>query len=95
MDTDLRTRPTTYGDTGMQSRTGNARILTIIGFVCAAIGVFVAPIVFGGAAIARGLVARSKGDPLGTWAAVAGGAAIVIGFALNMWLLSEAANNNT
>lgn len=98
MGSDLRTTPHSYTDTGMTSRTGtgSARVLTIIGFVCAAIGVFILPIVFGLAAVVLGLVARSKGDPLGTWAAVAGGAAIVIGMALGMWLFAEASNaNNT
>jgi hypothetical protein len=90
MGSDLRTTPNTH--TGMDMRTtgSGARTLTIIGFVCAAIGVFFAPIIFGVAAIVLGLVARSKGDRLGTWAAVAGVASILIGFALAAWVLSEA-----
>lgn len=96
MGSDLRTTPNnTYSDTGMQARTDNGRTFTIIGFVCAAVALFFIPIVFGPAAIILGLVGRSKGDPLGTWAAVAGGVALVVGIVLGMMVFNAAQNANT
>ena len=95
MGSDLRTTPNTYSDTGMQARTGNGRTFTIIGFICAAVAVFFLPIVLGPAAIILGLVGRSKGDPLGTWAAVAGAVALVVGLVLGAMVFAASQNNNT
>lgn len=68
----------------MQTRgtTGTARMLPILGFLCAAIAVVYFPIVFGPAAIVLGVVAQRRGDPLGSYAAVAGVVGLVAGVTL-------------
>ena len=89
MSTDLRTR-TPMNDTMVDARGGTARTLTIIGFVSAAIGVFLLPIVFATAAIVLGIIAYRKGDNLGVWAAVAGLAAFAVNIALAAWIIDNA-----
>ncbi|MFI6868393.1 hypothetical protein [Nocardia sp. NPDC050406] len=64
-----------------------AQVYSIIGFVCAAIALLFCPPVFGIAGIVLGLVGRSKGEPLGQWAAIAAGVCMVIGLiiAVALW----------
>ena len=90
MSSDLHTRPRT-GDTSVTTRggTGSARTMTIIGFVCAAVALFLLPIPLGVAAIVLGIVAYTKGDRLGMWAAIAGGAAILINLVFFAALLAN------
>jgi MFS family permease len=57
----------------------NTQILIILGFICAAIGFLCCPILFSTAAIIMGVVAKNRGNPLGTWVIVAGAASLVIG----------------
>ena len=90
MDTDVRTTPHRTGMDLDTRGTGTARTLTIIGFVCAVVSLFFAPIIFGVAAIVLGIIAYRKGDPLGMWAAVAGVVGMIAGFAFAAWLLSNA-----
>ena len=89
MSNDLHTRPHT-SDTSVTTRggTGSARTMTIVGFVCAAIALFILPVPLGIAAVVLGIIAYTKGDRLGMWAAVAGVAAIVINFLLLAAILS-------
>jgi hypothetical protein len=69
--------------TNRRSSVSAARVCTIIAFVCAALAVFVGPLIFGLAAIALGAVGASMGDrPLGWYAAIAGGAALILGYLL-------------
>ncbi|MDP9795770.1 putative membrane protein [Catenuloplanes nepalensis] len=74
--------------TGRRSTVSTARILTIIAFVCAALALFVSPLIFGIAAIALGAVGASMGDkPLGWYAAAAGAVALLLGYLLAVSLL--------
>lgn len=81
MSTDLRTTPR-MNDTSMAPTGTRGRTLTIIGFVCAALALFILPIVFGPAAIVLGIVGWRQGDSLGVWAAVAGAVALVAGLVI-------------
>lgn len=65
-----------------RARTGSARTLTIVGFVLAGIAVLFAPPVFGLAAVVLGIIAHTKGDPLGKWAIAAGIAGALVGMLL-------------
>jgi len=67
-----------------------ARVCTIISFVMAGISVLFAPILFGPAGIILGIVGRSKGDPLGTWAIVASVVGMIAGFALAVAVMNAA-----
>jgi hypothetical protein len=89
MSNDLRTRPHTSDTSVTRGGTGSARTMTIIGFVCAAVALFLLPIPLGVAAIVLGIVAYTKGDRLGMWAAIAGGAAIVINLVVLAALLAN------
>lgn len=60
----------------------SAQVLSIIGFVCAAVAVLFIPILFGPAGIVLGIVAHTRGEPLGKWAAVAAGVCTVVGMIL-------------
>ena len=88
MGTDLDTRTTNHGMTRTASNS-SARTMTIIGFICAAVSLLFLPIVFGPAAIVLGILAKSKGDPLGQWAAVAGALCMVAGMALGAWVMTQ------
>lgn len=77
------------------SRTSNGRPFTIAAFVCAAVALIFLPIVLGPLAIIFGLIGNSKGDPLGKWAAVAGGVALVAGFAIGYAVLHAAKHSST
>lgn len=81
MSTDLRTTPH-RNDTAMAPTGTRGRTLTIIGFVCAALALFVLPIVFGPAAIVLGIIGWRQGDRLGIWAAVAGAVALIAGLVI-------------
>ncbi|GAB7042124.1 MULTISPECIES: hypothetical protein [Catenuloplanes] len=74
--------------TGRRSNVSTARILTIIAFVCAALALFISPLIFGLAAIVLGAVGASMGDkPLGWYAAAAGAVALLLGYLLAMAVL--------
>lgn len=62
------------------STDGNARVFVVLAFVLAALSLLLVPIILGPAAIILGVVAQRKGDPLATWAIVAGVAGMVGGF---------------
>jgi hypothetical protein len=96
MATGLDTRTTTTHETAATgARDGSARTMTVIGFLFAALALFaIVPPVTGGAAIALGIVARNKGDHLGTWAAVAGVVGLVGGIAIAMWIVPAMLNSN-
>jgi len=66
------------------------RPYAVAGFICAVVAVFFLPIVLGPVAIALGIVAHLKGDPLGRWAIAAGAAGLVLGFALGALVLHKA-----
>jgi len=90
---DLRTTPERLNTTHPVidepvSRTG--RTLSIVGFVCAALALFVLPIVFGPAAIICGIVGWRSGDRLGVWAAVAGVLGMIGGIALAAAVVNNA-----
>lgn len=59
-----------------------AQVLSIIGFVCAAVAVLFIPILFGLAGIVLGIVGHTRGEPLGRWSAIAAGVCMVVGMVL-------------
>jgi hypothetical protein len=65
------------------------RTYSLIAFVCAAVGVFLLPIVLGPAAIILGIISMQKGDHLGKWAIVAGVASLVVGIALGAAVMAS------
>jgi thiol:disulfide interchange protein len=69
--------------------TTSGRTMTIISFVLSGIALFFFPPVFGGAALITGVVARSKGDHLATWAIVASVVAIVAGMAIGAAIVAS------
>ncbi|MGW0245413.1 hypothetical protein ACWDYH_02115 [Nocardia goodfellowii] len=74
------------GDYGAPRQSGT-QVLSILGFVCAALALFFCPILFGPAGIALGLVGRNKGESLGKWAAIAATVGLILGliFAFFVW----------
>jgi hypothetical protein len=60
------------------------QVLSIVGFVCAAVAVLFSPVLFGLAGIVLGIVGHTKGEPLGRWAAVAAGAGMILGTVLTV-----------
>lgn len=64
------------------------QVLSIVGCVCAAVAVLFSPVLFGLAGIVLGIVAHTKGEPLGKWAAVAAGVGMIIGTVLSVILES-------
>ncbi|MEV4396811.1 hypothetical protein [Nonomuraea sp. NPDC049607] len=75
-----RPQPPPYGRPP-QPRQG-AQILSIIGFVSAAVAVLFIPILFGLAGIVLGIVGHTRGEPLGKWAAIAAAACMIVGMVL-------------
>ncbi|MEO3885283.1 hypothetical protein [Nonomuraea sp. B5E05] len=65
------------------------QVLSIIGFVCAAVAVLFIPILFGLAGIVLGIVGHTRGEPLGKWAAVAAGVGMILGFVLGIVVMSS------
>ncbi|GGM26201.1 MULTISPECIES: hypothetical protein [Micromonospora] len=73
-----------------RSNTSTARILTIAGFVFAAIGIFVFPLLFGLIAVGLGVAGALQGDkPLGWYAAAAGVGAILLNMILGALIMSS------
>ncbi|MEO3870958.1 hypothetical protein ABGB18_19275 [Nonomuraea sp. B12E4] len=62
----------------------SAQVLSIIGFVCAAVALLFVPILFGLAGIILGIVGHARGEPLGKWAAGVAGAFMVVGIVLGI-----------
>ncbi|TQM30562.1 hypothetical protein [Nocardia bhagyanarayanae] len=73
---------------GEQPRKPGTQTMSIIGFVCAVLALFLCPILFGPAGIVFGILGHNKGEPLGRWAAIAAGAALVIGLILSFAVLN-------
>lgn len=71
------------------SSTNAGRRYTIIGFVLAALGLLIVPILFGPAGAIFGGVGYAKGDRLGMWAIVAGVVVVVLWFALGAALVAS------
>lgn len=67
-----------------------ARTMSILGFVFGAVAILFIPILFGPAAIVLGIVAKTKGDPLGLWAAIVGAVGLVVGWVLGALVLQDA-----
>ncbi|MEV3986107.1 hypothetical protein [Nonomuraea sp. NPDC049758] len=59
-----------------------AQVLSIIGFVSAAVAILFIPILFGLAGIVLGIVGHTRGESLGRWAAIAAAACMVVGMVL-------------
>ncbi|MGI5223146.1 hypothetical protein [Nocardia sp. CA-290969] len=74
-----------YGATQQPERSG-PQVLSIIGFVCAAVSLLFCPLVFGIAGIILGVVGHIRGESLGKWAAIAAGVCLVAGILL-AWAL--------
>jgi hypothetical protein len=77
-----------YPGTSLPAPAPAARRLTVSGFVCAAVGILVLPIVLGPLGLGLGVAGAIKGDSLGRWAAVAGAAALCLGTLLGTLVLS-------
>lgn len=58
------------------------QILSIVAFALAAVALLFVPIAFGLAGVALGTLAHFRGEPLGKWAALAAGLAMIIGVVL-------------
>lgn len=65
-------------------RFGSGRSLSLAGFGCAVLALLFCPILFGPAGIAFGIFGHQKGEPLGKWAAVASGVALILGTVLGV-----------
>jgi hypothetical protein len=63
------------------------QVLSIIGFVCAVVAVLYIPVLFGLAGVVLGIVGHTRGEPLGRWAAIAAGAAMLAGTMLSILLV--------
>ncbi|MFG1703137.1 hypothetical protein ACFLIM_08085 [Nonomuraea sp. M3C6] len=74
-------QPPPYPQPPSYKQPGN-QVLSIIGFVCAVVAVLFYPPVFGLAGIVLGIVGHTRGEPLGKWAAVAAGVAMILGIVL-------------
>ncbi|MEO3804609.1 hypothetical protein [Nonomuraea sp. B1E8] len=81
-------QPPPYSQPPHQPRPAN-QVLSIIGFVCAAVAVLFIPILFGLAGIVLGIVGHTRGEPLGKWAAVAAGVGMILGFVLGIVVMSS------
>jgi hypothetical protein len=95
---DLRTTPERLNTTHPVidepvSRTG--RTLSVVGFVCAALALFVLPVVLGPAAIICGIVGWRSGDRLGMWAAAAGLVCMLGGLAIASAVVNNSHVGNT
>jgi len=64
-------------------------VLSIIGFVCAAIALLIIPILFGLAGIVLGIVGHSRGEALGKWAAITSAIAMILGMVLGYLLVAN------
>ncbi|MFF2555833.1 hypothetical protein ACFVUS_32820 [Nocardia sp. NPDC058058] len=62
------------------------QIFSIIGFICAGIALLFCPPIFGIAGIVLGIIGSNKGEPLGKWAAIASGVALVVGMLIGLAL---------
>lgn len=74
-----------YGTPEQPQRSG-PQVLSIIGFVCAAVSLLFCPIVFGAAGIVLGVIGHIRGEPLGKWAAVAAAICLVVGVVIGLLL---------
>ncbi|WP_280462796.1 hypothetical protein [Nocardia carnea] len=74
-----------YGATQEPERSG-PQVLSIIGFVCAAVSLLFCPLLFGIAGIVLGVVGHIRGESLGKWAAIAAGVCLIIGMVLALAL---------
>jgi hypothetical protein len=96
MSRDLDTTPTTTtrstydGPVVEETTSRTGRTLTIVGFVCAALALFVLPVLLGAAAIVCGIVGWRSGDRLGVWAAVAGVLGMLGGLAIAAAVVNNA-----
>ncbi|WP_327092041.1 hypothetical protein OIE66_15830 [Nonomuraea sp. NBC_01738] len=71
-----------------KARSG-AQVLSIIGFVCAAIALVFIPILFGIAGIVLGVVGHTRGEPLGKWTAVTSGVTMILGMVIGYLLAAS------
>lgn len=62
---------------------------TVAGFIVAAIGLFLIPILLGPAGAVLGFIGYRKGDPKGMWAVVAGIVATAVGMALGFAVMQS------
>lgn len=74
-----------YGVTQPPERSG-PQVLSIIGFVCAAVSLLFCPLLFGIAGIALGVIGHIRGESLGKWAAIAAVVCLIIGIVLALAL---------
>ncbi|MET7771558.1 hypothetical protein [Nocardia sp. NPDC005366] len=59
-------------------------MLTVIGFICAALALLLCPILFGPAGIVFGYMANNKGEKYGKWAALASAIALILGLVIGL-----------
>ncbi|HEX2772892.1 MAG TPA: hypothetical protein VHN18_10750 [Micromonosporaceae bacterium] len=76
--------------TPARSRTGAARICTIVAFVFAVLAVFLSPLIFGILGVILGAVGAYLGDkPLGWYAAAASVVGAILGFLIGVAILNS------
>ncbi|WP_405485862.1 hypothetical protein [Nocardia sp. NBC_00511] len=89
-------QPYPQGGFGAPPPRSGAQTYSIIAFVCAAIALLFCPPGFGIAGIVLGVIGHNKGEPLGKWAAIASGVALIVGFGIGLAIYGSGVmpNNN-
>lgn len=72
-----------------QPQAQSTPVLSIIGFVCAAIALLFIPILFGIIGIVLGIVGHTRGEALGKWAAIASAVTMVGGMILGIIVVNS------
>jgi hypothetical protein len=72
-----------------QPQAQSTPVLSIIGFICAAVALLFIPILFGIAGIVLGIVGHTRGESLGKWAAIASAVTMVGGMLLGILVVSS------
>ena len=72
-----------------QPQAQSTPVLSIIGFICAAVALLFIPLLFGIAGIVLGIVGHTRGETLGKWAAIASAITMIAGMVLGYLVLTS------